>query len=118
MAKYTNFTRNVVNPFQISDSITTYYTAPATAGGEAVIDELTVTNDTTTAITFSIYKIQSGGSYGATNFLLNTQTLSSSDTFSIIELIGKIHLGPSGFIQMIASVANQATVQMAAMEMS
>jgi hypothetical protein len=118
MALYTSAVRNVVNPFQISDSITTYYTAPATAGGEAVIDEMTVVNDTTTAITFSVYKIQSGGSYGPGNFLINTQTLLAGDTFSVTELIGEIHLGPSGFIQMIASVASQATVQMAAMEMS
>ena len=116
MAVFTNVAANVVDPVQISDSITTYYTAPATAGGYAEIVELSVANDTTTAITFSLYYVPSGGSYGDDNIIVKNQTLASGDAFSVTELLGHIHLEPSGLIRGIASVASQATLKITAFE--
>lgn len=106
----------VVDPVQIAASATTYYTAPATAGGFAKVVELTVANDTTTAITFTVYKVPNGGTAGDDNIIVKNQTLNSGDSFSITELLGSIHLEPSGFLQAIASAASQATLLITAFE--
>jgi len=118
MTVFTSIATNVVDPVQISDSTTTYYTAPATAEGYAEVVELIVANDTTTAITFSIYKVNSGGTAGDANIIVKTQTLASGDAFSITELLGHLYLEPSGFIAAIASVASQATLHITAFEWS
>lgn len=118
MAVFGNVAVFVLDPMQISDSIGTIYTAPSDAGGYAEIVELSVANDTTTAITFSLYYVPSGGAYGDDNIIVKNQTLASGDAFSITELLGHIHLEPSGLIRGIASVASQATLRMTAFEWS
>lgn len=106
----------VNDPVQIANSTTTYYTAPSTAGGFAVIKELTVANDTTSSITFTVYKVPNGGSAGDDNIVVKNQTLQSGDAFSITQLLGDIYVEPSGTIQAVASVASQATLSLTAFE--
>ena len=118
MAVFTAIATTVKDPVQIANSITTYYTAPATAGGYAEIAEMSVANDATTAITFTIYYVPSAGTAGDYNIIIKDQTLASGDAFSITELLGHIYLEPSGFIQAIASVASQATLRITAFEWS
>ena len=118
MALPTALAVNVVDPVQIAASTTTYYTAPSTAGGYAEIVEMSVANDTTTAITFTIYYVPSGGTAGDGNIIVKTQTLASGDAFSVTELLGHIYLEPSGTIQADASAASQATLKITAFEVS
>ncbi len=118
MAVFTNIATNVVDAVQIAAATTTYYTAPATAGGFAKIVEMTVANDTTTAITFTIYKVPNAGTAGDDNIIVKDQTLASGDSFSITELLGDIYVEPSGLIRAIASVASQATLHITAFEIS
>ena len=118
MAVFTSVAANVVDPVQISDSITTYYTAPATAGGYAEIVEMSVANDTTTSVVISLYNVPSGGSADDTNIITKNLTLPAGSSISITKLLGHIYLEPSGFIRAIAAAASQATLKITAFEVS
>lgn len=119
MAVFTNVAANVVDPVQISDSIGTLYTAPSTAGGYAEIVELSLTNDTTTVVTATLYYVPSGGSYGDDNIICKAINVPSDGTpVDILAMSGHIFLEPSGLIRGIASVASQVTMHMSVMEWS
>ena len=109
---------NVVDAIQIDSSLTTYYTAPSTAGGYAEIVEMTIANDTTTSVVISLYNVPNGGSADDTNIITKNLTLPAGSTVSITELLGHLYLEPSGFIRAIAAAASQATLHITAFEVS
>jgi hypothetical protein len=118
MAVFENLAVNVRPPVQISDSLDTYYTAPSTTPGVAIIKELTLSNDTDEPLTFTLHKVPSSGTPGDDNIIVKNQPLLSGDSFSVTEFLGSIHVGPSGTIQAIASVTDQATLHITAYELS
>lgn len=120
MAVFTSVDVTIIDPVQLTTSVATYYTAPGAADsyGYAEIAELSVANDTTTPMTFTLHYVPSGGAAGDDNIIVKNQELGSEEAFSITELLGKIHLEPAGTIQAIASAANQATIRIFALAWS
>lgn len=116
MATLTLTAVTVKDAAQIAASATTYYDVPDVANTFAIVKELTVANDTTTAITFTVYKLPDGGTAGDDNIIVKDQTLQGGDSFSITELLGDIYLERDGEIQAVASSASQATIHITAYE--
>ena len=100
---------------QLAAAAATLYTAPT--GTRARILKCTVTNDTTTAVTFVLYKIPSGGAAGADNTIINTKTLGSQESYTCPEVVGHC-LDPGDFIQGYASAANQVTIFISVVEIT
>ena len=100
---------------QLAAAAATLYTAGT--GTRVRILKATATNDTTTAVTFTIYKIPSGGAAGADNMIINGKTLGSQEPYTCPELVGHC-LDPGDFIQGFASAANQVTFFLSVVEMT
>ena len=82
------------------------YTVPA--GAKAMI-AATVCNDTTTAVTFSLWKPREAGSPADSNLLVNARSLGSGESYRVQELAGQI-FDEGWTLQGIASVADQVTI--------
>jgi len=90
----------------LSGSYTTIFAANANTDNRV---NLTVCNDTSTPITFSLWKVASGDSPGDDNLVVNSRMLADKESYVVLELIGLV-FGPSETLQGSASVATQATV--------
>jgi len=101
-----------VDGAQIANSATTYYTA---TNCMARVDACTITNTTSGAVTVTIYRIESGGSAGASNTILSSYSIAAGESYVVSALIGQ-WLETSGFIQMVASAATSLTLHLSVME--
>lgn len=97
----------LVEGVQISNSATTYYTS---TNVQTRIDKCTVCNTTAGALTFSIYKVASAGSAGATNTLISTRSINAGETYTCPEVVGH-WLNSGDFLAAIASAATSLTLQ-------
>ena len=91
----------LVPPLQMQATQTTQYTA---TGVRAIIDKATVTNTDSVARSFSVNLVQSGGSAGNANLVIDTKFLQPDETYLCPELVGHV-LNIGGFISTIASAA-------------
>jgi hypothetical protein len=91
----------MVDGVPITDSATTYYTAPANARG--LIKKATFTNDHTIPVTISINVVRSGEAVGYANAISKTKTLAAGETWTCTDMAGHL-MEASGFISMVASV--------------
>lgn len=110
MATITDRIPFVVDPFQVASSTTTYVTAPS--GGSELyteIDEFTITNDTTTSATLTVYKVPNGGSAGDDNIIVKDLTILPKDRVYIADRTHVIRLEPGGLLRAVASAASQLT---------
>ena len=95
-----------IDAAQLGATAAAIYTCPAYTRAKDI--SLTVCNDTTTAVTFTLYKVPSGGSVGDDNILVNAETLGSRESKVVEQLIGQI-LEAGDAIHGLASVASQVT---------
>lgn len=100
---------------QLAAAAAALYTCPT--GTRARILKCTATNDTTTAVTFDMHLVPSGGSADATNYLINTKTLGSKESYTCPEVVGHV-LEPGDTVQGVASSANQVTVALSVVELT
>jgi len=110
MATPTVFTPIAVDPVQLGTTASTLYTAGANG---AVLDYILVVNDTTTAVTVTIYYVPSGGVAGDDNIICKGLSIPGDGLgVNILELVNArpFHMEGGGTIQGLASVAAQATV--------
>lgn len=104
----------LVPPLQMQATQTTQYTA---TGVRAIIDKATVTNTDTVARSFSVNLVQSGGSAGNANLVIDTKFLQPDETYLCPELVGHV-LSVGGFISTIASAATALTLRVSGREIS
>lgn len=100
---------------QIAGSATTYYTAGT--GVQTRIDKCTVTNSDSTAYTFSIYLVPSGGSAGATNQIIATRSVNAGETYTCPEIVGQ-WLNSGQFLAAVASTAAKLTLRVSGIEVT
>jgi len=100
---------------QLAAAAATLYTCPT--GTRARILKCTATNDTTTAVTFTIYLVPSGGAADATDLLINTKALGSQASYTCPEVTGHV-LEPGDTIQGLASIADQVTLTLSVVELT
>lgn len=101
-----------VDGVQIAGSATTYYTA---TNCMARIDALSLCNTTAGPITVTVYKVESGGSAGASNTLLSSYSVAAGETYVVGGAIGQ-WVETGGFIQALASSATSVTLHLSVME--
>ena len=106
--------KTLVPPKQMEATQTTQYTA---VSAKALIDKATVTNTDTVNRTFSVNLVQSGGSTGNANLIIDTRTVVPDETYLCPELIGQV-LEPGAFISTIASNATSLTLRVSGREIT
>jgi hypothetical protein len=106
--------KTFVPPKHMEATQTTQYT---TVAAKALIDKATVTNTDTVNRTFSVNLVQSGGSAGATNLIIDDRTVVPGETYLCPELIGH-ELEPGAFISTIASSAAALTLRVSGREIT
>lgn len=92
-------TKVLVPPLLLQATQTPQYTATSV---RAVIFKATVTNIDTVARSFSVNLVQSGGSPGSSNLVIDNRTVQPDETYMCPELVGHA-LDPGGSISTIAS---------------
>jgi hypothetical protein len=104
----------LVPPLQMQAAQTTQYTA---TNVRTIIDKATVTNTNTANFTFSVSLVNSGGSAGNSNLVIDTKTVVPDETYLCPELVGQV-LEPGSFISTIASSATALTLRISGREIS
>ncbi len=99
---------------QVENAQTTQYTA---VNVTTYIDKFTVTNTTSSNITFSANVVTVAGTAGADNLLINLRTIAPKETYACTELIGQV-LQPGDFISTIAGAATSLTMRASGREIS
>lgn len=100
---------------QLAAAAAAIYTCPT--GTRARVLKCTACNDTTTAVTFNIYLVPSGGAADATTILINTKTLGANESYTCPEITGHV-LEPADSIHGVASAANQVTMALSLVELT
>lgn len=96
-------------------SATEAYDCPA--GAEARVLKCTACNDTTTNVTFKVYKVPSGASVGDAYYIINDKTLISKDTYECPEVVGQV-LDPGDKIYFHPSAADQVSFMLDVVEIT
>lgn len=98
---------------QVPATDTTLYTAPSNTTSRII--KCTATNDTTTTVTITFHKVESGGSVGVAKLILNAKALGNKETYECPEVVGQV-LETGDFISSIAGSATQVTVSLDVVE--
>ena len=93
----------------------TLYTVPALT--VAKVTCIILVNDTTSAVTATIYLVPSGGTADDTNILLKNAAIPTDGTPLIFEFVEK-YIEASATIQGEASAANQVTYHLSGVELT
>jgi P pilus assembly chaperone PapD len=104
----------LVPPKQLENAQTSQYTATSV---RAIIDKATVTNTSGSNVTLSVNLVTSGGSAGASNLIIDAQTIVPDETYLCPELIGHV-LEAGSFISTIAGAATSLTMRVSGREIS
>lgn len=87
------------------------------ASVKTMIDKVTVTNTTGTAVTFSCNLVPSGGAVGDGNAIIKDKTVATGETYVCPELVGHV-LESGDAISMIASAATSLTIRASGREVT
>ena len=95
--------------------------AAATLGGVATVRKrilaATAVNDTTTAVTMTLYIVPSGESAGVANLVVNAQALNDSEAITVNEIVGHV-IEVGEFLSGFASAADQVTLTVSVVEVT
>lgn len=106
--------KTLVPSKQMEATQTTQYTATSV---KALIDKATVTNTDTVNRSFSVNLVESGGSAGNSNLIIDDRVVVPGETYLCPELIGQ-PLDSGAFISTVASAANALTIRIGGREIS
>lgn len=98
----------LISPKQAENSQTTQYTVAT--GQRVIIDKFTVTNSTGSAATLAINLVESGGSAGASNLVLDDKSIAAGETYTCPEAVGHV-LTAGEFISTLAGTATALTIR-------
>ena len=99
--------KRLINGSQLGVSASTYYTAPNNT--TTTISAMTLTNDTTSAVTATVHIVPSGSTATSLNKVLSARTISAGESYNVGGAIGQT-LEAGGTIQALASVAASITI--------
>jgi len=84
---------------------------------KAIIDKFTVTNVSTSNVSFGVNVVISGGTVGADNLIIKDRTLAPNESYACPSLVGH-SLEKGGFISTIASAASSLTMRISGREIT
>ena len=99
---------------QLEDAQTNQYIA---TNSKTMIDNVTVTNTTSAAVTFSCNLVPEGGSVADTNAVIKAKSVAAGETYVCPELVGHV-LEPGDAISMIASAVDSLTIRASGREVT
>ncbi len=99
---------------QLESTQTTQYTAD---GVTAKISKFTVTNTSSSNVSFSCNIVASGGSASSSNLIINDRSVSAGETYLCPEMTGQV-ISTGGFVSTIASSATSLTARISGIEIS
>lgn len=105
---------NIIPRKQAENAQTTQYVA---INCKAVIDKFTITNTSSSNVTFSANLVAAAGSPSASNLVLNLRSIAPKETYSAVELVGQV-LEAGGFISTIAGAATSLTISASGREIT
>lgn len=103
-----------VDAAQLAGTAGTLYTA---TGTKFQLTNITLVNDTTTAVTATIYVVPNGGSAADTNILIKAMSI-PTDGSPLSFNFDEFYIETSGTIQGLASTADQVTYHISGKELS
>lgn len=106
--------KTLVAPKQMEAVQTTQYTA---TNAKAIIDKATVTNTDTVNRTFSVNLVQTGGSAGNANLIIDDKTVVPGETYLCPELVGQ-EMDSGTFISTVASAGTALTLRVSGREIT
>lgn len=92
---------------QLGITAATYYTAGA--GVTATINNLSLTNTTTSPVAVTLYRVPSGGAAGDNNTILSGFSIAAKATYVPPQCIG-LQLDPGMTLQALAATATAVTL--------
>jgi len=105
--------KKLFTPALLTASLATYYTAPAST--KTVIKKATLTNIGTDAETVDLHLVETGGTAGTANKILDGQPIGPGKTFEIYEIEGHI-LNAGDFIRSLCSTVSKVNIQISGVE--
>lgn len=106
--------KTLIAPKEAEATQTTQYTA---VNCRTIIDKFTATNTSAGNETISVNLIQSGGTAGNDNLIVDAREIAPGETYTMPELVGQV-LDNGAFISTIASVANSITIRASGREIT
>lgn len=107
--------RKIIPGSVLGTGATTYYTAPANT--RCLIKKLTFTNVSSAAVLVTVYLVPSGGAAGDANTIRKQKTVAPLDVFECFEAENQV-VEAGGFIQALADVASDITIQGSGIELT
>lgn len=105
----------VLIPAKQAESVqTTQYTANNVT---TYVDKLTVTNTSSSNVTFSINVVTFAGAAGANNLILPLRTIAPKETYTCPEIVGHV-LQPGDFLSTVAGTAASLTIRASGREIT
>lgn len=92
----------------------TQYTA---TNCRAVIDKFTATNTSASNATISVNLVQTGGTAGTDNLIVDAREIAPGETYTMPELVGQV-LDNGAFILTIAGTASAITIRASGREIT
>lgn len=105
----------LITPTQLAGTAGTIYTVPASTTTQ--INQIILVNDTTSAVTATLYLVESGGSAGVTNLLLNAKAIPTDGSPLIYEFT-QLFMDAGDTIQGLASTASQVTIHVSGVQLT
>jgi hypothetical protein len=105
----------LVNAVAVPAAETPEYTTPVST--KAIIDKCTVTNTTATAATITLKIIPASGAAGASNTIVNSQSVGAGVCYVCPEIVGHI-LAAGDILSALAGTASALTLRVSGREVS
>ena len=105
--------KKLFTPALLTTSAATYYTVPTST--KTVLKKVTFTNNDTVPRTVTLYLVETGGSAGNSNIIVNAKAIAPGETYEAYEVEGHI-MNAGDFIRALASQASIVTIQISGVE--
>lgn len=106
--------KNIIPRKQAENTQTTQYTA---LNCKTLIDKFTVTNTSSSNVTFSCNLVATGGSASNSNIIVKDRSIAPNESYTCPDLVGQV-LEDGGFISTIASAASSLTISASGREIT
>ncbi|MGD2065740.1 MAG: hypothetical protein PVI43_01040 [Candidatus Bathyarchaeota archaeon] len=105
---------NIIPSKQAEAAQTTQYTA---SNCKTIIDKFTITNTSSSNVTFSCNLVPLSGSASDSNLIIDARGIAPGETYNAVELVGQT-LESGGFISTLAGTASALTIRSSGREIT
>lgn len=105
--------KKLFTPALLTTSLATYYTAPTNT--KTLLKKVTLTNTSANAETVDLHLVETGGSAGDANKILDGVAIGPGKTYEVYEAEGHI-MNSGDFIRALASTVSVVNIQISGVE--